>query len=103
MRAIYRAITKLPIDGDRPDEMQRITSNEDLINSIEITKGSCQPIMVQVQLSRDGGEAVQTTPTNDRDLFAEDQFDTTNKTYDPLVSDSDNQLYVIGGKTKAKA
>ena len=46
---------------------------------------------------------MQTPPPDDRDLFAEDQFDATDKTYDPLVSDSDNQLYVMAVKKKAKA
>ena len=46
--AMYGAITKPPPNGGVPEDMERITSDADLANFIEVTSGAYKPIMVQV-------------------------------------------------------
>ena len=106
VRAIYGAITKPPPIGGVPEDMQRITSDADLANFIEVTSGAYKSIMVQVQIITAGEEGQQTPSPDDRLYFGKDAFDTKVgwDDYDPAVSDSENELYLIKfGKRKARA
>ena len=105
VRAIYGAITKPPVDGTGPEDVERITSDTDLANFVAVTSGAYKPIMVQVQTAAIADEANQTPPPDDRPYFTKNQFNTeAGDNYDPAVSDSENELYLIKfGKRKAKA
>jgi len=63
--------------------------------------------MIQAQLapSKPDDESDPETPPPDIcEYFCKDQFDLVNKTYDPVVSDSENELYLMKfDKHKAKA
>ena len=71
--------------------MERITSNADLSNFIEITSGAYKPIIVQLQIITAGEEGQQTPPPDNRPYFGKDAFDTKagRDDYDPAVSDSE--------------
>ena len=106
VRAMYGVITKPPPNSGVPDDMEGITSDADLANFIEVTSGAYKPIMVQVQIITAGEEGQQTPPPDDRLYFGKEVFDTKagRDDYDPAVSDSENELYLIKvGKRKARA
>ena len=105
VRAMYGAITKPSPNGGVSEDMERITSDADLANFIEVTSGAYKPIMVQVQIITTGEEGQQTPPPDDRPYFGKDAFDTKagRDDYDPAVSDSENELYLIKfAKKKAR-
>ena len=105
-RAKYCAIMKPPPNGRVPEDMERIVSHADLANFIEVTSGACKHIMVQVQIITAGEEGQQTPPPDDWPYFGKDAFNTKARRddYDPAVSDSENELYLIKfGKRKARA
>lgn len=52
VRVIYGALTKPPADGGPPDDIERITCDEDLLNFFEATRGAYKPVMFQLQLKR---------------------------------------------------
>ena len=86
--------------------MEGMTSYADLANFIEVTSGAYKPIMVQVQIITAGEEGQQTPPQDDRPYFRKDAFDTiaSRDDYNPAVSDSENELYLIQfDKRKARA
>ena len=60
VRAMYGAITKPPPNGGVPEEMERITSDADFANFIEVISGAYKPIMVQVHIITAGEEGQQT-------------------------------------------
>ena len=106
VRAMYGAITKPPQNGGLSGNMERITSDADLANFIEVTSGPYKPIMVQVQIITAGDEGQQTPPPDDRPYFGKQAFDTKagRDDYDPAVSDSESEIYLIKfGKRKARA
>ena len=103
---MYDAITKPPTNGGVPKDINRITSNLYFANGIKVTSGPYKPIMVQVQRITAGEAGQQTPPPGARPYFGKDAFDTKagRDDYDPAVSDSENELYVIKfGKRKAIA
>ena len=105
MRAVYGAVAKPPADGDEPDDTERITSDEDLRNFLEVTRGVYKPITFQLQLNRINSDSETPSPDGRR-YFTQDEFPTTipEEPYDPVTSDSDNELYLINfGKKIAKA
>ena len=63
VRSIFGAVMKPPANGAEPDDIERITCDEDLRNFIEVTRGAYKPIMMQVQLNRTN-PAAQTPPMN---------------------------------------
>ena len=63
VRSILCAVTKPPANGAEPEDIERITCDEDLRNFIEVTCGAYKPITMQVQLNRTN-PAVQTPPLN---------------------------------------
>ena len=63
VRSIFGAVTKPPANGAEPEDIERITCDEDLRNFIEVTCGAYKPIMMQVQLNRTN-PAAQTPPMN---------------------------------------
>ena len=63
VRSIFGTVTKPPANGAEPEDVERITCNEDLRNLIEVTLGAYKPIMMQVQLNRTN-PAAQTPPMN---------------------------------------
>ena len=105
MGAVYGAGAKPPADGDEPDDTERIKSDEDLRNLLEVTRGVYKPITFQLQLNRTNCDSETPSPDGRR-YFTQDEFPTTipEEPYDPVTSDSDNELYLINfGKKKAKA
>lgn len=68
MRAIYGAVTKPPADGTPPDDIERITCDEDLLNFFKVTKGAYKPVMFQLQLQRTDPAVVE-TPPDERKYF----------------------------------
>ena len=44
VRVVYGAVAKPPADGNEPDDTERITSDEDLKNFLEVTRGVYKPI-----------------------------------------------------------
>ena len=105
MRAVYGAVAKPPADGDEPDDTEGITFDEDLRNFLEVTWGVYKPITFQLQLNRADSHS-ETPPPEGRRYFTKDEFPATipEEAYDPVTSDSHNELYLINfGKTKAKA
>jgi len=63
--------------------------------------------MIQAQLAPskpDDESDLETPPPDEREYFCKDQFDLVDETYDSVVSDSENELYLMKfGKRKAKA
>jgi len=107
IRAIYGALTKPPAHGTDPEDIERITSDDDLTNFVMLAKRVYAPIMIQAQLAPsnpDDKSDLETPPPDEREYFRKDQFDLVDETYDPVVSDSENELYLMKfGKRKAKA
>ena len=46
VRSIFGAITKPPANGAKPEDIERITCDQDLRNFIEVTRGAYKPIMM---------------------------------------------------------
>jgi hypothetical protein len=106
IRAIYGAVSKPPLDGTDPDDIERIVSDEDLTNFVMVAKGVYKPLMVQLQLASQvpKEDDPETPPPDEREYFNENHFDIEDTTYDPAVSDSEDELYLMKfGKRKAKA
>ena len=106
VRAMYGAITKPPQNGGVLEDMERITLDADLPNFIEVTSGAYKPIIVQMQIITDRDEGQQTPPPDNQPYFGKQAFDTKTgrDDYDPAVSDSENELYLIKfDKRKARA
>ena len=104
VRSIFGAVMKPPANGAEPDDIERITCDEALRNFIEVTCGAYKPIMMQVQLNRTDPAAQ--TPPDERRYLRNDEFPPTvpEDPYDPMASNSENELYLIKfGKKKAKA
>ena len=63
--------------------------------------------MIQAQLAPskpDDESDLETPPPDEREYFCKDQFDLVDETYDSVVSDSENELYLMKfGKHKMKA
>ena len=47
IRAMYRALTKPPADSTEPEEIERITSDDDLTNLVMLARGLYAPVMIQ--------------------------------------------------------
>ena len=60
VRAIYGAITKSTVEGNVPEDLERITSDTDLANFVAVTSGAYNHIMVQVQTATIVDETNQT-------------------------------------------
>jgi len=107
IRAMYGALTKPPADDTEPEDIERITSDDDLTNFVMLAKGVYAPVMIQAQLAPnkpDDESDPETPPLDELVYFRKDQFDLVDKTYNPVVSDSENELYLMKfGKSKAKA
>jgi len=107
IRAMYRALTKHSTDSTDPEDIERITSDDDLSNFIMLAKQVYAPIMIQAQLAPskpDNKSDPETPPPDEREYFRKDQFDLVDETYNPVVSDSKNELYLMKfGKRKTKA
>ena len=67
VRAIYSAITKPNADGSEPDDLTRITSDEDLTNFLVAANRVYRPIMLQVELIR--ARRAQTPSPDERPYF----------------------------------
>ena len=50
--SIFSTMTKPPANGAEPEDIERITCDEDLRTFMEVTCGAYKPIMMQVQLNR---------------------------------------------------
>ena len=100
IRAIYGAVSKPPTDGSDPDNIESIVSDEDLTNFVIIAKGVNKPLMVQLKLAcrdplvNDPNE-LKTPPPDEQMYFSKYQFDIEDTIYDPAVSNSENELYLI--------
>jgi len=105
--AMYGALTKPPADGTDPEDIERNTSDDDLSNFIMLAKQVYAPIMIQAQQvpSKPDDESDLETPSpNEAEYFCKDQFDLVDETYDRVVSDSENEFYLMKfGKRKTKA
>ncbi|KAF8415029.1 hypothetical protein EV426DRAFT_710594 [Tirmania nivea] len=103
VRAIYSALTKPPLDGTTPEDIERVTTDDDLVNFLAVGDGMYKPLLFQVQLGR-ADRAKESPAPDDRPYFREDEFDMQVDPYDPIASDSENELYLIRfGRRKAKA
>jgi hypothetical protein len=104
IRAIFGACEKPPADGKEPSDVERICSNQDLENFLRVAQGVYKPIVLQIVLVRSGGVDEQSPPPDDRGYFAYDHFDLDDSPYDPIPSDSENEVYLINfGKKKPKS
>jgi len=102
VRAIYGAITKPNADGSEPANLIWIISDADLTNFLTTTNGVYRPIMLQIELVRAGG--AQPPPPDKWPYFTVANWATKEDPNDPLLSDSENNLYIMKfGKHKAKA
>jgi len=105
--AMYRALTKPSADGTEPDDIERIISDNDLTNFVILAKWVYAPVMIQAQLASSKPEDEsdpESPPLNECVYFRKDQFNLVDETYDPVLSDSENELYLMKfGKQKAKA
>ena len=54
-----------------------------------------KPITFQVVLVKDGGPNDQTPHPDDRDYFPYDKFEVEEEPHDPVMSDLDNELYLM--------
>ena len=63
VRSIFDTVTKPPANGAEPEDVERITCDEDLRNFMKVTRGAYKPIMMRVQLNRTN-PGVQTPPMN---------------------------------------
>ena len=63
VRSIFGDVTKPLANAAEPEDIERITCDEDLRNFIEVTRGAYKPITMQVQLNRTN-LAAQTPPLN---------------------------------------
>ena len=66
VRAVYGAVAKLPADGDEPDDNERITSDVDLRNFLEVTRGVYKPITFHLQLNRTNSDSETPSPDGRR-------------------------------------
>ena len=104
VRAVYGAVAKPPADRKEPDDTEQITSDEDLRNFLEVTRGVYKPITFQLQLNKTGSHSETPSPDG-RQYFTKDEFPVTipEEPYNPVTSDSDNELYLINfGRKKQK-
>jgi len=87
-------------------DTESIMSDSNLINFIMLAKQVYIPIIIQAQLAPsnpDNTSNLETPFPNECKYFYKDQFDLVDKIYNPVVSDSENELYLIKfGKHKAK-
>ena len=110
IHSIYGALEKPPADGSLPSDVERICTDEDLENFLDVTHGSYSPVCFQVQVHKTGGGAVTPAP-DERSYFLETMFDGADagaaagaELYDPAVEDSDQDQYLIAkGKRKKLA
>ncbi|KAF8416220.1 hypothetical protein EV426DRAFT_703735 [Tirmania nivea] len=103
VRVIWGAVSKPPEDRGKPEDVEFITLDEDLINFLEVAKGMYKLTMLQVEVSKDGGPRDQTPRLDNRGYFPVDKFDLSDDTYDPVVSNLENELYLMKfGKHKGK-
>jgi len=105
--AMYGALTKPPADGTDSEDIERITSDNDLSNFIMLAKQVYTPIMIQAQLPPNNPKEesdLESPSPDERENFRKDQFNLVDETYDTVVSDSANELYLMKFvKRKAKA
>ena len=108
IRAIYGALDKPPANGNVPSDVERIYTDEDLENFVDVTHGSYNPTCLQVQVHGAGDGAVTPAP-DERAYFLPTMFDggdgaAGGELYDPAVEDSDQDQYLIAkGKRKKLA
>ena len=88
-----------------PADVERICSDTDLENFLDLTKGAYNPITLQVILERNGAPPPgQSPPPDPHPYFLEDHFPVSDVPHDPVTSDSDNELYLVQfGKKKPKS
>ena len=104
IRAIFGACVKPPVDGNGPDDVERLCTDDDLDGYLRVVRGTYKPPMIQVVLVREGGPDGQSPPPDDRNYFVYDHFGFDDAAHDPVTSDSDNELYLIQfGKKKPKS
>ena len=105
VRAVYGGVAKPIADRDELNDTERLMSDEDLRNFLEVTREVYKPITFQLQLNRTNSDLG--TPSPDRtQYFTQDEFPATipQKPDDPVMSDSYNELYLRDfGKTTSKA
>ena len=101
VRAVYGAVAKPLADGDVPDNTERIMSDEDLRNLLEVTSRVCKTITFHLQLKKTSSHSE--TPSPDRgQYFTKDEFTVPipEEPYDPVKSDSESELYLINFRKK---
>jgi len=102
VRTIYSTITKPNSNGSELDDLTRIILDKDLTKFLAAANGVYRPIMLQVELVRAG--RAQTLSPDKRPYFTAADWAAREDSYDPPVSDSENDLYVMKfGKRKVKA
>jgi len=104
--AMYKALTEPPADSTEPEDIERLISGDDLTNFVMLAKGVYTQVIIQVRLvpSKLHNESNPETPSPDeRVCFCKDQFNLVYETYDPVVSNSENELCLMKfGKCKGK-
>lgn len=95
IRAIFGACDKPPANGNPPIDIERMCTDDDLANFIQLMRDTYKPITFQVVLVREGGPDDQTPHPDDRDYFPHDRFEVEEEPHDPVTSDSDNELYLM--------
>ena len=92
-----------PADGSPLEVVERLITDADSNNFLQVTEGAYKPMSIRVILNRTLGTT--TAPPEGSAYFANDDFGTkANETFDPVPSDSENDVYLINnGKRKARA
>ena len=84
---ISGAITRPPADGSPHEDVERLITDADLNNFLQVKQGAFKPMSIRVILNRTLGTT--TPPPDDRAYFTKDDFDPkANETFDPVPSDS---------------
>lgn len=107
IRAVYGALEKPAADGSVPTDVERLHTDEDLLNFFDVVKNIYTPICLQVQIFSRVGAAATPEP-DDRPYYDEDKFDevpiAAADVYDPAASDSDDEEYLIAkGRRRKRA
>ena len=99
-RTLCSTITKSCINGSVSQDTERLVTDSELQGFISMFEGMYIPITIQAQLKAQWDYPKNPTPPDEQPYFAPNDFDT----YNPVVSDSANDLYLIQyGKTKPRA
>jgi len=93
VRQIYSVLGIPPPNGQKPADVERVTTDADLANLIGLAEGAYKRLLFQLRLTK-AEQANQSPPPDAREYFAGDEFIPIDDPYDRVASDSENDLYL---------